>query len=224
MLLHTSGKTFLQHALDRLQQVCDQVAISSTVSLRDDVLVILDSSTTFTATRSHDLQHPPWGGSETVAAGEGTQRKPFPGLAPEPAAIERVTRGPKDSIQNAQSPPYPRGPVVGIATLLQYARQHDYKACFVTPVDTPFITIEDLERLQSQWQRDQKLTIAVSDRIEPLIGIYPVELADELERVANSQDRSLFRWIQMQDYTLVPIPADRAGNINTPEDFSENGS
>ena len=113
-----------------------------------------------------------------------------------------------------------RGPVVGIAQSVAYAKRQEFSACLFSPVDVPSLTADDLRLLCDHWRHSKQLTIAQSDRIEPLIGIYPVDLADDLERLAQSDDRSLFRWIQSQDYTPLPFPADHVRNINTPEDLS----
>lgn len=162
MLIHHQGKTFLEHALDRLHQVCQIAAIS--------------------------------GGS-----------------------IEIV-----DALR-IPDPMDHQGPVVGIATSLQYASANQFDACLFTPVDVPWLTTHELEKLRDHWIHHPQLTIAHSDRIEPLIGIYPVALTGELQRVADSSDRSLFRWIQTQPYTSLPFPADQIRNINQPEDYSEHG-
>jgi len=116
-----------------------------------------------------------------------------------------------------------QGPVVGIASALWYAREHRFDGCLVTPVDTPSLAVGDLEKLLNRWLIDGELTVAHSDRIEPLIGIYPVALTDDLDRLARSKDRSLYRWIDSQDHTSLPFPAVRTRNINTPEDLSQYG-
>ncbi len=161
-LIHTHGKTFLQHALDRLHQVCQEVAIS--------------------------------GGTIDIAG----------------------IRNIRDSIDH-------QGPVVGIATSLQYASANQFDACLFTPVDVPWLTTDELEKMRDHWVHDPQLTIACSDRIEPLIGIYPVALSGELQQIADSSDRRLFRWIQTQPYTSLPFPADQIRNINQPDDYSEHG-
>ena len=155
-----NGRTFLHHAVERLKQVADGVAVS----------------------------------------GDNTN---FSGVANVPDAIDQL------------------GPVVGIASVLSFARDHKFTACLVTPIDVPSLTTDDLRKLSASWRGNKQLTFAQSDRVEPLIGIYPVDLADELTSLAQSNDRSLFRWIQNQQYTALPFPADRIQNINTPDDLSK---
>jgi molybdopterin-guanine dinucleotide biosynthesis protein A len=161
-LPHPDGGTFLQHAIDRIKQVTDEVVISGGNVELDDVPTIADS-----------VAH--------------------------------------------------QGPVQGIAKSVDHAKAHKFSACLVTPVDVPGLSVGDLCQLRDHWRSSGKLTIARSDRIEPLIGIYPVGFAEDLQQLARSTDRSLFRWIRTQDYTPLPFPALRVRNINTPEDLSEYG-
>jgi len=156
------GKTFLQHAVDRIEPITDDVVIS---------------------------------GGEIQ--------------------IDNVHKIP-DSVFN-------QGPALGIAESLAYAGTHRYSACLVTPVDVPALGTDDLRQLCENWHQTGQLTVAKSDRIEPLIGIYPVDLTDNLQQLAKSNDRSLFRWIQSQDYSALRFPIERVRNINTPEDYSNHG-
>ena len=132
LLPHPGGGTFLQHAIDRLAKVCDDVVVSGKPSIDPGCLVIED-----------------------------------------PVAHQ--------------------GPATGVAAALMYAGENQYSACWITPVDTPLLTHRDVERLTDQWRTGGRLTLARSDRTEPLIGVYPTDLADQLGRLAAStDDRSLF--------------------------------
>jgi molybdopterin-guanine dinucleotide biosynthesis protein A len=161
-LVH-QGRTYLEHAIERLQQVADQVVISGCTDV------------------PHHLQ--------TIA---------------DPVDFQ--------------------GPVVGINAALAFAIQHEFAACLVMPIDTPNLTVADLLRLRDRWRIDDSLMVAVSDRIEPLIGIYPVAFAGAIDRLARSDDRSLYRWVESQPYSPLPCPADHLRNINTPEDYCEHGA
>jgi molybdopterin-guanine dinucleotide biosynthesis protein A len=116
-----------------------------------------------------------------------------------------------------------QGPAAGIAASLKYAQDMGFVACLITPVDTPALTVDDVHKLSVLWKRTSKLTIACTDRIEPLIGIYPIGLADSIRELSTSDDRSLYRWIAAQDYTALPFPPDHIHNINTPQDHSQHG-
>ncbi len=114
-----------------------------------------------------------------------------------------------------------QGPAMGIATTLRYAIDHACAAAFVTPVDMPWVTIEDLKLIQLRWLETRRPTFASSDQLQPLLGIYPQELADELERLALSEQRSLKRWLLQRPIETVALSAAACRNINTPEDYSD---
>jgi molybdopterin-guanine dinucleotide biosynthesis protein A len=115
------------------------------------------------------------------------------------------------------------GPIVGVAASLRYAAQHGYAACFFTPVDMPDVTARELVPIRDRWQLDSKQLFCVRDagtgQIDPLVGIYPVQLADRLSKAASSQDRSLRRFVQSQDPTLIGLPTQILRNVNRPEDL-----
>ena len=118
--------------------------------------------------------------------------------------------------------PY-QGPVIGITTALSFASQNAYDACLVTPVDMPFLTTEDLTRIRGAWEKELKLCCAVSEsdgRLQPLVAIYPTASRASLQDLADSEDRSLIRWIRKQEPLTLSISAESCRNINTPEDLA----
>jgi molybdopterin-guanine dinucleotide biosynthesis protein A len=117
-----------------------------------------------------------------------------------------------------------RGPVMGIATALSFAEERGYAACLVTPVDMPFLTAEDLTRIRDAWAREKKLCCGQSvadERLQPLVAVYPVTYRAAIGQLADSDQRSLTRWIAAQQPRLVPLAAESCRNVNTPEDLSE---
>ncbi|WP_345686292.1 molybdenum cofactor guanylyltransferase [Novipirellula caenicola] len=159
-LVHADGVSFLQHAIDRLSNLCDRVVVSGRTSIDHSVEMI------------------------------------------------------EDPVTN-------RGPATGIAAALQYADRHGFAACLVTPVDMPRLTVDHLSGLVDDWQSADEITVAESDRVQPLVGIYPVRFADPLQRLAQSEDRSLFRWLGLQDHHRVTLPTSDCHNVNTPEDLTD---
>ncbi len=113
-----------------------------------------------------------------------------------------------------------QGPVMGILASLQYAKQQCFDGCLATPVDTPNLSVEDLQSLLAPWNKSPRLTLAHSDRIQPLIGIYGVDELESLQELASSSDRSLMRWIQTRNLQTVPLSLQACRNINTPEDLT----
>lgn len=159
-LVHADGTSFLQHAIDRLCDLCDDVVVSGHTSINHSVKTIED-------------------------------------------------------------PVAHRGPATGIAAALQYADRHGFAACLVTPVDMPRLTADHLSSLVDHWQKADEITVAESDRVQPLVGVYPVRFADPLQRLAQSESRSLFRWLESHDHRRVPLPASGCHNVNTPEDLTD---
>ncbi len=125
------------------------------------------------------------------------------------------------SVETIDDPVAHRGPATGIAAALQYADRHGFAACLVAPVDMPRLTADHLSGLVHQWQTADEITVAESDRVQPLVGIYPVRFADPLQRLAQSENRSLFRWLGSQDHHRVTLPASGCHNVNTPEDLTD---
>ncbi|MFG0261533.1 MAG: molybdenum cofactor guanylyltransferase [Novipirellula sp. JB048] len=114
-----------------------------------------------------------------------------------------------------------RGPASGVAAALEFASRHGFAACLVTPVDMPRLSELHLRSLQQAWHAEDRITVAESDVLEPLVGIYPIRFAASLQRLAESERRSLSRWLGSQDHRRVTLPAASCHNINTPEDLTD---
>ena len=166
VLAHPAGVTFLQHSIDRLRAVCDDVCISSA----------------------------------SKRAGE------------EKLGVVRVL-----------DPVAHRGPIVGVAASLRYAHERGYAACLFTPVDMPDVTAEELVQIRDRWRLDSRQLVCTCDagtgQIDPLIGIYPVHLADRISRAAASEDRSLRRFVQRNQATRIGLATRSLRNVNRPEDL-----
>ncbi len=115
-----------------------------------------------------------------------------------------------------------RGPIAGIVTALEAAHRGCFAACLVTPVDMPLLSPQQLIAIKERWLNDpDRLVCGVSQqqhRVQPLVAIYPNHLRIELRAVAQSEDRSLRRWIESIDHDEVMISQQACHNINTPED------
>ncbi len=143
----------------------------------------------------------------------------------EPSCDEVVIAGPRGvkSYVVIADPVSDRGPVTGIAATLNYANEHGFEACLVTPVDLPFLTSDDLGLLRASWIRTRQTTIAKSGDIEPLIGIYSVDDLPRIGRLAEGDDRSLYRFLNGGQITYQTVQLERSHcrNINTPDEFED---
>lgn len=119
-----------------------------------------------------------------------------------------------------------QGPSVGIASALGWASRRGHPACLVTPVDMPGLSAEDLQRLVRLWRGHPDRVVCAldetADRVQPLVAIYPAAAHRELLALAQSEDRSLRRWLARRSPLAVPLSADALTNINRPEDLGEN--
>jgi molybdopterin-guanine dinucleotide biosynthesis protein A len=121
-----------------------------------------------------------------------------------------------DSISN-------RGPAIGVMCALEYAKSDGFDACFVTAIDMPDLTVEDLIRVKRKWQsQPHRLVCVMSEsdhRLQPLVAIYPITYLDELRELSRSEDRSLQRWLQTRPHMPVKLSATSCRNVNRPEDL-----
>lgn len=115
------------------------------------------------------------------------------------------------------------GPIAGVLTALSVARQRSLHGCLSIAVDTPSLTAEDLVKLIDLWQLSPTTPTcgrcAETQRIQPLIAIYPTQSILSLQHAADSGQRSLRRWLRSVDHRTVDLPARACRNFNTPDDL-----
>ena len=119
-------------------------------------------------------------------------------------------------------PDFP-GPLAGILAGLRYAATYHPGIAHVVsiPTDTPFLPGDLVARLQAS----APLAVACSGgRTHPVIGLWPVALADDLDAALRAGDRKIDRWTARHGVVEVPFasdPVDPFFNVNTPEDLAE---
>ena len=125
------------------------------------------------------------------------------------------------------------GPLAGILSGLQWAATHVPAATHVASVsaDAPFFPADLVERL-SAAAANQPAGIALArsgGELHPVIGLWPVAHAADLERDLIAGVRKVLRWTDKHGTLPVDFPCiDAAGahidpffNANTPEDLDE---
>ncbi|KAA1260684.1 molybdopterin-guanine dinucleotide biosynthesis protein MobA [Rubripirellula obstinata] len=112
-----------------------------------------------------------------------------------------------------------QGPMQGVLSSLEFAKANDFQACLCTPIDVPFLTDRDLSLLIATWNQKQEPAVAFSDRIEPLIAIYPTSLIEGLRVSLANDQRSLMKWIKDIPFQSVALTKTSCRNINRPEDL-----
>ncbi len=118
-----------------------------------------------------------------------------------------------------------RGPLGGMHACMR-EMQTDY--CLVLPVDVPQIPLEVLQNLLSfhremmkRGEREIPLLLSHGDRTEPLIGIYPVNMQEEIGEAVQDHPASVFSVLKKKGYRIfqTEIEAWQAENINTPQTY-----
>ncbi|MEZ5852529.1 MAG: molybdenum cofactor guanylyltransferase MobA [Hyphomicrobiaceae bacterium] len=125
------------------------------------------------------------------------------------------------------------GPLAGVLAGMRWAAVHVPAATHVLTVssDAPFLPENLVARLvAAAAARPQAIMLAQSgDELHPVIGLWPVHYADDLEAALNDGVRKVLRWTDRHGTVGVPFPFVEAGgeridpffNANTPEELDE---
>ena len=98
-----------------------------------------------------------------------------------------------------------------------------------TPCDNPFLPCDLVRRLQDGVRGDAIMLAACNGRTHPITALWPVTLADDLERWLDDPDhRRVFDFVARHPNETVEFasfegpfgPVDPFFNINTPEDLA----
>ena len=125
------------------------------------------------------------------------------------------------------------GPLAGVLAGVRWAREHTPAARWIASVssDAPFLPSDLVTRLVAAVDaRGNAVAIAQSEgELHPVIGLWPVALADDLEAALRSGLRKVLHWTDR--HGTVPVPFEPVGiggthidpffNANTPEELDE---
>ncbi len=137
-----------------------------------------------------------------------------------------------------------QGPLAGIMTAMVWAREHHVSITHILSVaaDSPFFPLDLAEKLCSAADRQiggrplpANRTIILSQtgrRLHPTFGLWPVDLAEDLQDFLQAGRRRVHGFLQEQEYLAVSFDAEGSGedvidpffNINRREDlqYAEN--
>ncbi len=120
------------------------------------------------------------------------------------------------------------GPLAGVLTGLEWVRVNrpDVKWMVSLPTDAPFIPLDLVARLKNAIGEGADIACAKSgDRTHPVVGIWPVALADDLRYAMIEEDiRKVDRWTgryQTAHVEFEVFPIDPFFNANRAEDLVE---
>ncbi len=121
------------------------------------------------------------------------------------------------------------GPLAGVLTGMTWARAHapDAADIVTVPTDGPFVPRDLVARLvAARAAAGAELAAATSGgQVHPVVGLWPVRLADELERVLVDEGvRKVDAWTARHRLVTVEFPVEPVDpffNANRPEDLAE---
>jgi len=121
------------------------------------------------------------------------------------------------------------GPLAGVLAGLRWAQQHRPEVTDIVtlPADGPFAPLDLVDRLlEARATAGADLACAASDgRSHPPIGLWPVRLADALQRAMIEEEmRKVDRWTARYRLATAAFPCDPIDpffNANHPEDVLE---
>ncbi len=120
------------------------------------------------------------------------------------------------------------GPLAGVLTGLEWAREHAPGAAFVASFacDAPFMPMDLVARLaEAVTDEGADIACAASDgRDHPVFALWSVRLADDLRRALVEEDiRKVDVWTaryRLARVAFSAVPIDPFFNVNHPDDFA----
>lgn len=119
---------------------------------------------------------------------------------------------------------YPdRGPLGGLHACM---KAMDTPYCLVLPVDAPKLPVDILEALISRHENRTCEKVLIWEhgvRQEPLIAIYPVDMANTIENLIRNYSAPVFRAISTWGYESyrLEMEEEQIININTPQAYEK---
>ena len=115
-----------------------------------------------------------------------------------------------------------QGPAMAVWSAVRYAAQAGFSSVLVTPVDMPDLQSQHLRQLMDSAAIDCPTCASFDGQTpHPLVAIYPVILASELETVARSEQRSLRAWLLHRPVQRVQLPDAAKRDCNTPSNLGD---
>lgn len=123
------------------------------------------------------------------------------------------------------------GPLAGILSGMRYAQEHGRGVSHLVSVatDTPFFPPELVRRLAAATAGSSRIVLAASaDRVHSVFGLWPVDLADDLERWLRTTERRSVRafaedrgmtTVHFEPVLIAAATVDPFLNINTELDL-----
>jgi molybdenum cofactor guanylyltransferase len=121
------------------------------------------------------------------------------------------------------------GPLAGVLAGMRWAAAHATTASHIATVstDAPFVPTDLVKRLAGGLAANRIALAASGGEVHPVIGLWPVALADDLEIALRDGVRKVLAWTDRHGTTTVEFPFTPLGNrqvdpffnANTPEEL-----
>lgn len=126
------------------------------------------------------------------------------------------------------------GPLAGVLAGMHWARKSVPQARWIVSAaaDTPFFPVDLVDKFADAAAADEpnRIVLAASDNgTHPVFGLWPIALADDLQRALVAGTRKILAWTDTHDTVLVKFDTFLAGgravdpffNANRPDDLAE---
>ncbi|MEM9765999.1 MAG: molybdenum cofactor guanylyltransferase MobA [Pseudomonadota bacterium] len=125
------------------------------------------------------------------------------------------------------------GPLAGVLAGMRWAAEAGYTHVASAAGDTPFFPPDLVARLSAALGERDRIAIAATEdprrgglAEHPTFGLWPVDLADDLEAALKGDMRKVIVWASRHGCARAVFPEGAAMpffNVNTPEDLAEAG-
>jgi molybdopterin-guanine dinucleotide biosynthesis protein A len=112
------------------------------------------------------------------------------------------------------------GPLAGILTAMLWAAEDNSSQVLTVPGDTPFLPKDLVARLKASASPDRPVIAASAGRLHPVVGLWPVVLAEPLRADIENGVRAAHEWVS--GAAVVEFTTDDGDpfeNINTRADL-----
>ena len=123
------------------------------------------------------------------------------------------------------------GPLAGVLAGMRWALAHAPASTHIATVstDAPFVPADLIAKLAAGLATNPIALAASGGELQPVIGLWPVALADDLEAALHDGVRKVLAWTNRHGTTAVEFPFIVAGdrtidpffNANTPDELDE---
>jgi len=118
------------------------------------------------------------------------------------------------------------GPLAGVLAGMRWSADNAFAARWIVTVagDAPMLPLDLVSRLTAAVEaRDTAIALARSaGEVHPVIGLWPVALADDLEAALKSGVRKVLHWTDRHGTIAVDFPMTRIGSIEVDPFFNAN--